>query len=216
MHAQRWQRLRKLCRASMRRALLLPRRSRRAKRGGNARGADAPSRSAARFAMRYSEELRAATDNALAFMASVGSARARDIPPLHAEPERAKRMLIKLALMRMTAESGEGSTRGRCRAVLGWLCSFDCAVRPALLGTIAQAAAAALTPERVAEPGRELLASVADAFAHAGHERTPGVAHSTCASSRRRERSADAPRHASAGKNLGHRELHGPKAVLPI
>lgn len=52
MHAQRWQRLRKLCRASMRRALLLPRRSRRSKRGGNARGADAPSRSAARLAMR--------------------------------------------------------------------------------------------------------------------------------------------------------------------
>jgi len=149
-------------------------------------------------------------------MASVGSTRARDILSLHAEPERARRMLIKLALMRMTAEGGEGSTRGCGRAVLDWLWPFDCAVRPALLGTIAQAAAAALTPERVAEPGRELLASVADAFARAGHERAPGVAPSTCASSRRRERSADAPRRASAGKNLGHRELHGPKAALPI
>jgi hypothetical protein len=53
--------------------------------------------------MRHSVAPRAATDNAMAFMTAVRRSWAKDIPVLQAEPDRAKRKRVKIALTSGTA-----------------------------------------------------------------------------------------------------------------
>ena len=176
--------------------------SRRSSRRGPARGTDAPSRSAARFAMRHSAILRATTENALAIMQTVGLERARQFPSLTKEPDRARRWLIKLALMRMTTEHTMPDGAYPALPVLDWLSSFDNAVHPALLDAIAQAAAAVLTPARAAELGHQLVTSAAEAFARTSCDRPSWRATTARASSAGRQRSADTARQSRAGGNV--------------
>ena len=152
--------------------------------------------------MRHSAILRATTENALAFMQTVGLERARHFPSLTKEPDRARRWLIKLALMRMTTELTMPDGAYPALPVLDWLSSFDNAVHPALLDAIAQAAAAVLTPARATELGHQLVTSAAEAFARKSFDRPSWRATNARASSDGRQRSADTARHARAGGNI--------------
>jgi len=105
--------------------------------------------------------------------------------------------------MKMITEDARDDGPCRDHTVWDWLSSFDGAIHPALLDAIAEAAAAALTPNRAIALGRELVASAAAAFARAGDDAAPWAAGNARPSPPRRQGSAGAMRNASAAKIAG-------------